>query len=215
MLHIIKNENERLYYWTDWKGDCYADDGSLITFDELPWELRKIFKKIGAKYIGGLCYFLAEYNDEYGVACDYLNYIKNSDIDADVFYENAINKAQDIAEALPDYNIIVKNGKSTNGTECSTITLFVPWTVKESEFEEIIEKFESYLNLSKESLFTVKYEDHLSEKEPMTADEVANNVFAQTGLWMLAVHVKDVCKQLASGETWKQDDVGLTIKRVN
>ena len=64
-------------------------------------------------------------------------------------------------------------------------------------------------------MFTVKYEDHLSEKEPMTADEVANNVFAQTGLWMLAVHVKDVCKQLSSGETWTQGDVGLTITRID
>lgn len=64
-------------------------------------------------------------------------------------------------------------------------------------------------------MFIVKYEDHLSGKELMTADEVVNNVFAQTGLWMLATHVKDVCKRLAPGETWKQEDVGLTIERVD
>lgn len=45
-----------------------------------------------------------------------------------------------------------------------------------------------------------------------TANDVANFTFETTGLWMLAIHVKEVCNEAKSGDKWENEDVGLTIE---
>lgn len=47
-----------------------------------------------------------------------------------------------------------------------------------------------------------------------TNDGVANIVFNTTGLWMLASHIRGLCKEMSSGDVEEFEDVGLIIKKI-
>ena len=47
-----------------------------------------------------------------------------------------------------------------------------------------------------------------------TNDGVANIVFNNTGLWMLASHIRELCKEMVYGDIEEFEDVGLTIKKL-
>lgn len=62
-------------------------------------------------------------------------------------------------------------------------------------------------------MFEIMFEDgniYTSE----TNEGVANIVFDNTGLWMLASHIRELCKEMVCGDIEEFEDVGLTIKKL-
>ena len=47
-----------------------------------------------------------------------------------------------------------------------------------------------------------------------TNDDVSNVVFNHTGLWMLASHIRELCKEMVCGDIEEFEDVGLIIKKI-
>ena len=60
-------------------------------------------------------------------------------------------------------------------------------------------------------MFRLIIEDKFIDYHLETAAEVANAVFENTGLWMLASHVKEVCACLTVGDKWENKDAGIII----
>lgn len=61
-------------------------------------------------------------------------------------------------------------------------------------------------------MFRLVIKDRYVDCELDNASEVANAIFDNTGLWMFASHVKQVCNEAKSGERFEYEDVGVTIE---
>lgn len=61
-------------------------------------------------------------------------------------------------------------------------------------------------------MFRLVIEDKYLDCKLDNADEVANVIFNNTGLWMFASHVRQACNEAKSGDRFEYEDVGVIIE---
>ena len=61
-------------------------------------------------------------------------------------------------------------------------------------------------------MFRLIVEDKHIDYTLSSAMEVANAVFENTGLWMLASHIREECSKAKSGDRFEYDDAGVVIE---
>lgn len=63
-------------------------------------------------------------------------------------------------------------------------------------------------------MFRLIIEDKNLDCKLDNAGEVATVIFENTGLWMFASHVRQVCNEAKSGDRFEYEDVGVTIEHL-
>ncbi len=144
MSKVIKYSNEEQYnndfkYWNNSCGDLHHFGQEDITEDELPEELKPIYREYWEEGKDGHCTYLVQYKGVNGIALIDEYYETEEGHPCDNNYEQA-SKAAEIIAKNDDCTVLLAKElgfESANDGQATELVVFMPATISKERFNQI------------------------------------------------------------------------------